>query len=131
MRELKRVSFKVAMLIKEVGYPQGETDKVYVVKDKRLPLYGNRIEEGSLIDSEFRDFSLCIDAPYTMQVWLWLWREKGIYIDIAHYYSSDEATIWDKKYNKIKSIDCFGKYQDPEEAIIAAIEYLVTNDLIK
>lgn len=116
---MKRASFAVAKALKEAGYPQ-ESDRFYY----------NTL--GGL--TEFPYVGGChhgYRAPTYLDAWLWLWREKGIYIDIAHYCSSDEVTIWDKKYNKIKSIDCFGKYQDPEEAIIAAIKCLVEQKLLK
>lgn len=114
------VSFKVARTLKEVGYPQyGSCDEYYN-------------QEGRVID-KFCDINkLIYPAPTYLDVWLWLWRTRGFYIDIAHYYNSNEVTIWDNKYNKIKSIECMGN-SDPEEVIEKAIEYLVTktNDLIK
>ena len=60
---------------------------------------------------------------------MWLWREKGICIDI-------DATIRNEASAFI-SLDNSGKTDKyinsngPEAAIIAAIEYLVNNDLIK
>lgn len=122
MTELKRVSFKVAKAIKEARYPQTHGMCYYIGVDEFRPME---------ISRQAYNCNEHISAPTYLEVWLWLWREKGIYIDIAHYYSSDEVTIWDNKYNKIKGIDCMGKYYDPEEAIIAAIEHLVTNNLIK
>lgn len=109
---MKRVSFKVAQAIKEAGYPQ-EGDWWYS-KDGKLSdwLMPHQQE---------------IYAPTYLDVWLWLWREKGIQITIG----VDFCCIWvpDKEVNYMSKTTI--KNNDPEEAIIAAIEYLVNNDLIK
>lgn len=119
---MKRVSFPVAKALKEAGYPQGETRQAYV------NTYGEFY--GELVNAwKFDKFKNLIDAPYVMAVWLWLWREKKIYIDIAKYYMSVEVCIYDKDYITIKNIemDCV----DPEEAVTTAIEHLCEENLIK
>ena len=116
--ELKIVSFKTAKALKEAGSPQFRTYFRY--NDDGLIIYCD----------DFESFSNAIcDAAFAMEVWLWLCREKKIKIS---------AEIWHDKPNNWGSIiegDTFYKelhgYNDPEEAIIAAIEYLVENDLIK
>ena len=128
--EQKRVSIEVAKAIKKAGYPQGNTIKCYLTFD-----HNQFYKEGQIVENDDDGWSTltkCLaDIPTYLDVWRWLWRKKGIYIDITHYYSSNEVTIWDKKINKIKSIERMGKDSDPEEFIIAAIEYLVDNNLIK
>lgn len=103
----KRVSFKVAKALKEAGYPQ-EITKETVFHALFDPMY-------------------CV-CPYAMDVWLWLWREKGIQIDVV---STFEKTCFIAIWKLGERIFSQCKNVDPEEAIIAAIEYLVDNDLIK
>lgn len=122
--EQKRVSYKIAKALKVSNYPKEDNSITYIYCDGELMSL-------KVFYSKGRDFEELLNAPTYLDVWLWLWRTKGFYIDIAHYYNSDEVTIWDNNYNKIKSIECMGKYRDPEEVIEKAIEYLVDNDLIK
>lgn len=112
--EQKRVSFKVAKAIKEAGYPQNYSFNVSVYdKDEKEVAIG------------VADIPLNCDAilaPTYLDVRLWLWREKGI--EITHRIGVNITGIEDND-----AVD--GVFNDPEEAIIAAIEYLVDNDLIK
>lgn len=101
---MKRVSFKVAKALKEAGYPQDRTNSHYT-NCGELVYYGIAGETG-------------FDAPTYLEVWLWLWREKNISID------------WKDGYIYVNGEE-IGCFNEPEEAIIAAIEYLVDNDLIK
>lgn len=120
---MKIVSFEVAKYLKEAGYPQGNTEKVYLLKDYE------KMKENWVIFREkciYTDF--IADMPTYFDVWLWLWREKNIYINVV---STFEKTcviaIWkleERIFFKTKCIDI-------EDALISAIEYLVENDLIK
>lgn len=69
------------------------------------------------ITKEIKDYLLSVGYPilfkrkiYYLEVWLWLWREKEnpIYIDYS-FCNIDE------------------NIKDPEEAINAAIDYLIEN----
>lgn len=102
--EQKRVSFNVAKAIKEAGYPQDECEEL---KMRGLPEH--------------------IDIPTYFDVWLWLWRKKKIYIDICSEYGKIDVSIWYEDNEYYYECD----FTDPEEAIIEAIDYLVTNNLIK
>lgn len=106
---MKRVSFKVAKALKEAGYPQGS--------------YCPQYKENGEPENGFTDLGEgCIYAPYYLDVWLWLWREKGIALDpdeVGNDWYIDSAIL------------PMETYPDPEEAIIAAIEYLVNSNLIK
>lgn len=111
--EQKRVSFKVAKVIKDAGYPQGETDEVYTT-DGNLECFSCGGVPGLVY----------YDAPYVMEVWLWLCRERHSYLSPMydseiHKWYIDEFR-WKREY-----------FSDPEEAIKSAIEYLCDNDLIK
>lgn len=116
---MKRVSFKVAKAIKDAGYPQNLTNSHYT-NCGELVCYGIAGEMG-------------FDIPTYLEVWLWLWREKHIRFDVED--------LWDAKLsypergcasntNQLGGI-CTPEVSDPEEAIIAAIEYLVDNKLLK
>lgn len=103
---MKRVSFKVAKAIKEAGFPQ--EGKVY------YDAFGNLADYKTKIGIEF------FERPTYMELWLWLWREKGIKLQNGF----NSVYIWPMGVS-------IGDYEDPEEAIISAIEHLVDNDLIK
>lgn len=110
--KLKKVSFEVAKAIKEAGYPQGCTSQCYLTKDH------NHFYRKSQIVGDVNEWRLLTnhiaDIPTYIDVWLWLWREKRCPILIDYSFCGI-----DKNTN------------DPEEAIIAAINYLVDNNLIK
>lgn len=105
---MKRVSFEVAKCLKEIGYPQENIGQgmVYNTYEHLVEVYG--------MCASF------VAAPTYLEVWLWLWREKKIALSII------------KDGNGWYGFEIFqGHLNDPEEAIIAAIEYLVINNLIK
>lgn len=110
---MKRVTFKIAKAIKEIGYPQtieGEFASYYDVTG-RFYEYSYKV----LINPD-----LIYDAPTYLEVWLWLWKEKKINVT--------------PEYDQISGmfLSCgISEREDPEEAIKVAIEYLVDNDLIK
>lgn len=106
---MKRVSFEVAKAIKEAGYPQGETDQCF---DSKGVLHYTSSSDSWL------DNDIYIDVPTYIEVWLWLWREKNIKYEIVK--SGDKVLCKEEPYK-------FFYMKDPEEAIIAAIEYLVIN----
>lgn len=117
---MKRVSFSVAKAIKEAGYPQDKGEYYYSYT-------GHLFHEKEADDEETE--SLFFDAsydPFVLEVWLWLWREKKfeIVLDVCNdgLVSVDEYEI---------GMHSGYLYNDPEEAIEKAIEYLVDNDLIK
>lgn len=145
--EPKRVSLEVAKALKEAGYPQQETNSWgYVIHPGSCYFTGkhsyiddyreSRIEwddtnklytvDDWADEIEPRFYGSAIAAPTYLEVWIWLWREKKKCIDIV--FSEDEDG-WTFMQNP-SPCDC-GLYQDPEEAIISAINYLVDNNLIK
>lgn len=125
--EQKRVSFKVAKAIKEAGYDY-PCDMYYHMYDdeydSEMSIEATGDGSRSFLNSlnQFR----CA-APFVTDVWLWLWREKQACIGILFDEGNCAVEIWS---NKSFLRDFENKF-DPEEAIIAAIEYLVDNDLIK
>lgn len=144
----KRVSFKVAKAIKEVGYPQVYNSPCYVTEDcikeydrdydGDMPIIGEReYTEGQYIDRfSYRDEECdpprCY-APTYLDVWLWLWREKNIQFAVNGICDCHKRTMY-------VGCDCCTlqlggitteESNDPEEAVIKAIEYLVDNNLIK
>lgn len=107
----KIVTFEIAKALKEAGYPQGKENTAY---------YN---EEGMLVKPcVFCGGKEIADAPTYIKVWLWLWREKGIYIHVGF-----DCCI---SFNKEDYIPIILMVDDPEEAISKAIEYLVNNNLL-
>lgn len=106
---MKRVSFGMAKYLKKVDY-------------KFIPAPSSCFTNDTNSWYDEDDDEL-YTLPYVMEVWLWLWREKDIRIVAGNL----TCFIWqDTEYEVIETA-----YSDPEEAIIAAIKYLVDNDLIK
>lgn len=109
---MKIVSFEVAKALKEAGYPQ-EGDWWYSQDGDDL---------SDCLMPNYQEFY----APTYLDAWLWLWREKKKWIDII--YSLDEDG-WTFGQNP-SPCDC-GLYSDPEEAIEAAIDYIVASKRLK
>lgn len=98
---MKRISFRVAKALKDAGYPQDYKN----AEDTYTNLNGG----------------IWVKPTY-IEVWLWLWREKKRVIDLMY----SKCGMW----QCVTDYDC-QYHKDPEDAIVAAIEYLVDNDLIK
>lgn len=139
--EQKRVSFEVAKAIKKAGYPQGKTDKIYLLSPidvdlacrefGLLPLNGDYKIGEMLNSARYSKYGIITcDAPTYLDVLLWLWQVKGIHIDIVSSKLGTQMDIWDSEQHNIMG-DNTVFYSSPEEAIEAAIKYLVDNDLIK
>lgn len=113
---MKRVSFEVAKAIKEAGYPQDKESITNIGWYNLSGVYTNELPKFWEGDNRF-----VAVAPTYLDVWLWLWREKKICIEIKdnHYYTL--AKVMNQRFHA----------DSPEEAIISAIEYLVKNNLIK
>lgn len=113
---MKRVSFKVAKVIKEAGYPQ-----------RFISSFGWYNKEGKSFDSSY-DLPLSEKddeyiAPTYFEVWFWLWCEKKITVELT--------VLTNNKVCPLSKDVPYEEYNDPEEAIIAAVEYLANNNLIK
>lgn len=118
-KSMKRCSFKVAKALKEAGYPQGITNNFYASSRRYSDISNRDIFEGYILDNtENRALSDC-DIPTYLEVWLWLWREKHRFLECAY----KEGRFFNYKTSY--------SYADPEETIVAAIEYLVSNKLLK
>ena len=81
-------------------------------------------------DAAERD-KLSIVEPTYFEVWIWLWREKKCYIQYELCFRSDNESsfVCVDKINNIAWVKSLS--EDPEDAIIAAIERLVEKDLLK
>lgn len=136
----KIVSFEVAKYLKEKGFPQSDDDRsiysfVYPLEDKEPNYFRNFTKVGELtrllncLSYKWDYIIPYVAAPTYLEAWLWLWREKKIMIDIKGFKNSYvvEANIKSDDYTTFNT----DYSDDPEEVIIAAIEYLVDNDLIK
>lgn len=102
---MKRVSFEVAKVLKEADYPQ-ECDMYYSVPPKEQYI-GRKIAQPTYLDA-----------------WIWLWREKGIHIEIL------DSKITTQCYATINGEKDTVLFKSPEEAIKEAINYLIENNLI-
>lgn len=137
---MKRVSFKVAKALKKAGYSQGNTAPCYVIENctkqynteiitKEIRLRIKRYKEGDYIEKLGFDDERCEPpvcyAPTYIEAWLWLWREKKIYITFCEHGGGAICSM-----SNGKSIFNFSN-EDPEELIIEAIRYLIDNDLLK
>lgn len=108
---MKRVSFEVAKDLKEAGYPQTTS---YL-------RYNSKGGLGCPPD----DIGYCV--PTYLEVWLWLWREKRYAIDAE----CKEKLVITIPHNMWENGIISERYDDPEDAIIAAIEYLVEHKLLQ
>lgn len=113
---MKRVSCMVAKAIKEAGYKFTPAPSSFFTN-----------ETNSWFDDEDGEL---YSLPFVLEVWLWLGREKGIKIDTTTRFDSIKgwlvmALITNGRWT------CDVERSDPEEAIGAAVEHLVDNDLIK
>lgn len=122
---MKNVSFKIAKYLKDIGYPQELYYGVWYFADEdsvnAIPFCGIPLKKVYWID------------PTYIEVWLWLWQEKKHYIKVLPIGVEFCWQILLRENNEWHSLGILSKtnFYDPEAAIIAAIEYLVDNDLIK
>lgn len=115
---MKRVSLKVAKSLKEAGYPQIFIDYAYY-EDNKL----HHTE-----DPYNNCRKIIAYAPTYLDAWLWLWREKKIYLNTNTQRKGIVCVYWDDTIiHEVKDM----KLTDPEEAIASAIENMVDNDLVK
>lgn len=115
---MKRVSFKVAKAIKNSNYPQkiGISDKRYIIGPG---IKTNEPIESIGIKDEYRNIDYVL-APTYIELWLWLWQEKKIAIEVNHSF----------KEGWFSSLLRDERFSTQEDAILAAIEYLVDNNLV-
>lgn len=125
--EQKRVTFKVAKYLKEVGYPQEGK-------------FGYRDGESSLVSYPIDGVEFYV-APTYIDVWFW-WCDHLNYINKRKLQSIrifKGKNKWEVRFNcgcLLDSDDDDGCYYEfigntQEEAISNAIDYLADNNLIK
>lgn len=100
---MKRVPFNIAKALKDAGYPQ-----------KGISYYWYSKEGTECYSESDLDEIGYIFAPFVMEAWLWLWREKGTPIRVDYAFCGIDDQI-----------------NDPEEAIEGAIAHLVANKLLR
>lgn len=111
--EQKRVTFEVAKALKEAGYPQDIWKCSWFYS-----------EDGELLNISNTGYYE-IPAPTYLDVWLWLWRENRIPLELFYYNRDNEWYVLYDNYHEMPLKN------DPEEAIEAAIKYIVDNGLLK
>lgn len=105
---MKIVSFELAQKLTELGYNKS-SDRGYVIDNKHF-----------------------IEAPSYVDVWFWLWREKKFPIslmcdehpDLMQWYPHSDIT------GEIGSFTDTVFFDDPEEALVEAIDYIFENNLL-
>lgn len=117
---MKLVSSKVAKALKDAGYPQDYADgaKAYT-------------EDGSVCITRDEE---SLAYPTYMEVWLWLWRKKGFFVKVMPIRDVFNAQILERTDGEWHSWGMAvspSEFTDPEDALIAAIDYIVDNNLIK
>lgn len=125
--EQKRISFEVAKAIKKAGYPQEWYDCEYYYTENGELKRGDDYEGNSIEDITYNQRN-AISAPYALDVWLWLWREKKIAISINKFEREEWGVL---TLFEVNPLFIEGNHLDPEGAVIAAIEYLVDHNLLK
>lgn len=119
---MKRVAFYVAKWLKEIGYPQstGEGD-VYFDKEGEIWFY----------NSEYHDTiqePVFCSCPYYLEAWRWLWTEQSIFIEP---WSCGRCYVYLLDDCKTFGDEMEYSGDDPEEAIVAAIDAIAKMDIIK
>lgn len=127
---MKQVTFKVATALKDAGYPQDLStyQKCYWSHCDDIRLFN--YDEVDCLDY----WQLCCVAPTYLEIWLWLEKEKKIIIHPDSSFTENGELKYATITHFIKNSSSIGQdyvYNSSEEAIIAAIEHLVDNDLIK
>lgn len=119
---MKRVSFETAKALKEAGYPQDNSNNnPYYTKDGQF---------SDLYHYGVPYYDVDCFAPTYLEVWLWLWRKGNIKISLHNEDSKYHYYTMKNSGNHIELMNS-SMFNDPEEAIIAAIQYLMNNNLIK
>lgn len=131
---MKRVTQDVAKVVYEAGFPMMFWQTVSRAQFEAGHLYKLSEDKNyfSVCPSErYPDDNDTLDVYYCptyIEVWLWLWRDKKACIGILFDEGDCNVEIWQEGKDYVRDLE--NKF-DPEEAIIAAIEYLVNNDLLK
>lgn len=115
---MKRVSFEVAKALKEAGYPQNPYNTTLWFN-----LNGEQISDDAVIDDDVDINTVCA-APTYFEAWVWLFNKKDIVIEPKCQINDNGKCYWENGY-----IDC--TYYDQEEALEAAIEYIVASKRLK
>lgn len=125
----KIVSFKVAKVIKEAGYPQYSGENYWWKEGSYLSEHTEPLVEIYKGDDYYDYRQYLYYAPTYLDVWLWLWREKRIEIEVY----GEVNLVLKNGYELLRDVswEYVESNPDPEEAIIEAIEYLVDNNLLK
>lgn len=116
MKQQKRVTFKIAKALKKAGYPQD-----ILIDNKIFDIRTQDITSNLNYLAIYGDDGYYISAPTYLDVWLWLSEEKNIYISPKHDFNDNNENVWTNGWTT-------DTYKDPQSAIIAAVEYIITNN---
>lgn len=129
---MKTVKFELAKILKYIGFPQGNSERVYLLSNY------DKMIEGFIIKKDKAPIEITADIPTYFEVWNWLWTENKFRILLSasnqrwnevHGIVTGINGIVPMSYHtgeeSYKATDHYSNYKNPEEAIVGAIDYLV------
>ena len=131
------VTYELAVKLKEKGFREKCIAYYWEKINEHTPSFlveDNMPEDGLYIldllsNHNQAEWSPFIDAPTISQVLKWLRKEKGLHIEILHFFS--KKTFWDFEVAHIGSyerwwnnLELFDTY---EQAVLAGIKYVLDN----
>lgn len=111
------VSFEIAKLLKEKGFPQ-LNQGLYYTKDKEHCLVGWGFNDRT------KDSLAQYSAPTISEVVMWLYEKYNIWISVD---PENDTDTWFHTITHNKSETVFGNYSSLTEAYEKGIEYILNN----
>ena len=111
------VSFEIAKLLKEKGFPQPKT----IEEAKKFNLQFNWYNADGIYNAKYK-LDTTIQAPTIADVVMWLYEKHEIWIEVRNVYFTDFAPII-KGQSRLELNRCIS----PTEAYSQAIEYTLKN----
>lgn len=135
---MKVVCFEVAKKLNKIGFIKRWDEFPYYYNSLGVLKYCDEdpdeideIEEISIEDIEF-NHRFCIPAPTYFEIYVWLWVEKHIRFGIEDLWSAKDISYERGCVCGTKQLGgiCTPEVENPEEAIIKAVNYVILNDLV-
>lgn len=127
------VTYEIAKKLKEKGFPQHVCDDAYITE--------NEYDDDKYLVGErwgiqfIPDYCIEVSAPHISQVLKWLREEKSLHIEVVSaaygykYIISDTPNKGgtDRVYSKYRGSNDGGAWDDYNECVFDAIEYVIDN----
>lgn len=124
------VTYKVAQLLKEKGFPQSTSICNVVYKPNGKMSFNAK----SFINPHYFFKDCYIFAPTQQMAMRWFWEEKGLNINAIYGdYPSQKRSFWMPQIDSLDGCygvddgDFFREYDSREDCIEAALEYALRN----